>query len=131
MAETSVNAIYREHPEPSAREWMNEFVRTLTEGFRNAMPKPSQGVSRQRNSTRNRNQPSRSNSTDSQGTGTVRLQNNSNGRRKTNYRDKNWRGSNRQNTNSNQPNDNKNSSKGLCKHCKRDNNTSNECEACF
>ena len=75
------------------------------------MPKPSQEGSRQRNSTPKRNQPSRSNSTDSQRTRTVRFQKNSNGGQRTNNRDNNWRGPNRQNTNSNRPNDNKNSSK--------------------
>ena len=59
MAKTSVNAISRETPEPPAKEWMDEFVRTLTEVFKNAMPKPKQEVSRQRNSTPNSNQPSR------------------------------------------------------------------------
>ena len=98
MAETSVNAISSELPEPSTKEWMDKLVRTLTEGFKNAMPKPSQEVSRHRNSTPNPNQPSRSNSTDSQGTRTVRFQINSNGRRNTNNRDNNWRGSNSQNT---------------------------------
>ena len=131
MAETSVNAISRETPEPPAKEWVDELVRTLTEGFKNAMPKPSQEGSRQRNCTPNRNQPSLSNSTDSQGTCTVRFQKNSNGGRNTNNRHNNWRGSNRQITNSNQPNDNKNSSKGPCKHCKSDNHASNECKACF
>ena len=131
MAETSVNAISRETPEPPTKEWMDELVRTLTDGFKNAMPKPSQEGSRQRNSTPNRNQPSRSNSTDSQGTRTVRFQKNSNEGRNTNNRHNNWRGSNRQNTNSNRPNSNQNSSKGPCKHCKRENHASNECKACF
>ena len=67
MAETSVNVISRETPEPPAKEWMDELVRTPTEGFKNAMPKPSQEVSRQRISTPNRNQSSQLNSTDSQG----------------------------------------------------------------
>ena len=129
MAETSVNAISRETPEPPAKEWMDELVRTLTEGFKNAMPKPSQEVSGQRNSTPNCNQSSRSNSTDSQGTRTVRFQKNSNEGRNTNNRDNNWRGSNHHNRN--RPNDNKNSSKGPCKHCKRDNHASNEYKACF
>ena len=79
MAETSVNATSLEVPEPSTTEWKEELVRTLTEVFKDAMPKPSQEVSRQRNSTPNHNQSSRSNSTDSQGTRTVRSQNNSNG----------------------------------------------------
>ena len=131
LAETSVNAISRETPEPPAKEWMDELVRTLTEGFKNAMPKPSQEVSRQRNSTPNRNQTSPSNSTDSQGTRIVRFQKNSNGRRNTNNRGNNWRGSNRQNTNSNHPKDNKNSSQGPCKPCTHDNHASNECKACF
>ena len=131
MAETSVNAISRETTEPPAKEWMDELVRTLTEGFKNAMPKPNPEASRQGNNTPNRNQPSRSNSTDSQGTRTVRFQSTSNGGRNTNNRDNNWRGSNRQNTNPNRSNDNKNSSKGPCKHCKRDNHASNECKACF
>ena len=56
VVETSVNAISRETPEPPTKEWMDELVRTLTEGFKNAMPKPSQEVSRQRYSTPNRNQ---------------------------------------------------------------------------
>ena len=81
MAETSVNAISRETPEPPTKEWMDELVRTLTDGIKNSMPKPSQEGSRQRNSTPNRHQPSRSNSTDSQGTRTVRFQNISNERR--------------------------------------------------
>ena len=131
MAKTSVNSISRENPEPPAKEWMDELVRTLTDGIKNAMPKPSQEGSRQRISTQNRNQPSRSNSTDSQGTRTVRFQKNANGRQNTKNRDNNWRGSNCQNTNSNQPNDNKNSSKGPCKHCKSKNHASNECKACF
>ena len=131
MAETSVNAISRETPEPPTKEWMEELVRTLTDGIKNSMPKPSQEGSRQRNSTPNRNQPSRSNSTDSQGTRTVRFQNNSNERRNNSGRDNNWRGPNRQNTKSNRSNDNKNSSKGPCKHCKRENHASNECKACF
>ena len=57
MAETNVNAISREASEPSTKEWMDELVRT--EGFKKAMPKPSQEVPRQQNSTPNRNQPSR------------------------------------------------------------------------
>ena len=131
MAETSVNAISRETPEPPTKEWMDELVRTLTDRIKNAMPKPSQEGSRQRNRTPNRNQPSRSNSTDSQGTRTVRFQKNSNGGQSNNNRDNNWRGPNRLNSNSNRPNGNKNSSKGPCKHCKRDNHASNECKACF
>ena len=91
MAETSVNAISRETPEPPTKEWMNELVRTLTDGIKNAMPKPSQEGSRQRNSTPNRNQLSRSNSTDSQETRTVRFQNNSNERRINSGRDNNRR----------------------------------------
>ena len=131
MAETSVNAISRETPEPPNKEWMDELVRTLTDGIKNSMPKPSQEGSRQRNSTPNRNQPSRSNSTDSQGTRTVRFQKNSNERRNNSGRDNNWRGPNRQNTKSNRSNDSKNSSRGPCKHCKRENHASNECKACF
>ena len=131
MAETSVNAISRETPEPPTKEWMDKLVRTLTDGIKNAMPKLSQEGSRQRNSTTNRNQPSRSDSTDSQGTRTVRFQKNSSGGQSFNNRDKNWRGPNRQNTNSNRPNENKNSSKGPCKHCKRKNHASNESKGCF
>ena len=131
MAETSVNAISREALEVSNNEWMDELVRTLTEGFKNAMLEPNQEGSRQRNSTPNRNQPSRSKSTDSQGTRTVPFQKNSNRGQNTNNRDINWRGLNRQNTNPNRPTDNKNSSKGPCKHCKCDNHASNECKACF
>ena len=131
LAETSVNAISCEVHEPSTKEWMDDLVRTLTEAFKNSMPKPSQGASRQRNNTLNRNQPSRSNSTDSQGTRTVRFQNNSNGGPNTINRDNNWRGSNRQNMNSSRPNDNRNSFKGPCKFCKRDNHASNECKTCF
>ena len=89
MADTSVNAISRETSEPPVKEWMDELVRTLTEGCKSAMPKPSQEGSRQTNSTPNRNQPSRSNSTDPQGTRTVRFQKNSNGGRNTNNRDNN------------------------------------------
>ena len=89
MAETSVNAISRETPEPPTKEWMDELVRTLTDGIENAMPKPSQEGSRQRNCTPNRNQPPRSNSIDSQGTRTVRFQKNSNGGQSTNNRDNN------------------------------------------
>ena len=59
MAETSVNAISREPPEPSTKEWMDEVVRTLKEGFKNAMPRPSQEVSRQQKSTLKRNHFSR------------------------------------------------------------------------
>ena len=125
MAETSVYAVSREAPEPSCKKWMYELVRTLTEGFKDAMPKPKQGVSRHRNSAPNRNQHSWSNSTDYHGARTVRFQNNSNGGRNTNNLDKNWRGSNRQNTKPNRRNENKNSSKGPCKHCKRDNHSSN------
>ena len=131
VAETSVNAIAREAPEPPTKEWMDELIRKLTEGFKNATLKPCQEVSRPRIITPKRNQSSWSNSTDSQGTRTVRFQNNSNGGRNTNNRDNNWRGSNRQNTISNRSNDNKNSSKGPCKHCKRDNPASNESKACF
>ena len=76
MAETSVNAISLKAPEPSTKEWLDEFVRTLTEGFKNIMPKPSQEVSRERNSTPNRNQPIRPGNTVSQGTRTVQYQNN-------------------------------------------------------
>ena len=71
MAEASVNAISRETPEPPTKEWMDELVRTLTEGFKNAVPKSNPEVSRQRTSTPNRNQSSRSNSIDSQGFRTV------------------------------------------------------------
>ena len=131
MAETSVNAISRETPEPPTKEWMDELFRTLTDGIKNSMPKPSQEGSRQRKSTPNRSQPSRSNSTDSQGTRTVRFQNNSNERRNNSGRDNIWRGPNRQNTKSNRSNDNKNCSKGPCKHCKRKKHASNECKACF
>ena len=131
MAETSVNAMYRETPEPPTKEWMDELARTPTEVFKNAMTKPNQEDSRQRNSTPNRNQLSRSNSTDFKGTRTVRFQKDSNGGGNTNNRDSNCRGSNRQITNSNRRNDNKNGSKGPCKHCKRDNHASNECKACF
>ena len=116
MAEASVNLISREAPEPSTKEWMDELVRTQTEGFKNAMPMPSQERSRQWYSTQNRNQPSQSNSTDDQETRTVQFQNSSIGERNSNNQDNNWRGSNCQNTNSNQPNDNKNNSKGPCKH---------------
>ena len=45
MPKTSVNAISCETPAPPAKKWMDEFVPTLTEGFKNAMPKPSQEVS--------------------------------------------------------------------------------------
>ena len=131
MAETRLNAVSREAPEPSTKDWLDELVRTLTEGFKNAIPNPNQEVSRQQNSTPNHNKRSRSNSTDFQGTRTVRFQNNSKGERKTDNHDNNRRGSNRQNTNSIQPIDNKNSSKRPCKHCKRDNHALNECNACF
>ena len=131
MAETSVNAISRETPEPPTKEWMDELVRTLTHGIKNAMPKPSQEGSPQRNSTPNRNQSSRSNSTDSQGTRTLRFQKNSNGGQSTNNRDSDWRGPNRLNSTPKRPNSNKNSSKGPCKLCKRENHASNECKACF
>ena len=131
MAETSVNAISRETPEPPTKVWMDELVQTLTDGIKNSVPKPSQEGSRQRNSTPNRNQPSRTNSTDSQGTRTVRFQNNSNEIRNNSGQDNNWRGPNRQNTKSNRSNDNKNSSKGPGKHCQRKNHASNECKACF
>ena len=131
MAETSVNAISRETPEPPTKKWMDELVRTLTDGIKNAMPKPSQEGSRQRNSTPNRNQPSRSNSTDSQGTRTVRFQNNSNERRNNSGRDNSRRGPNRLNSTPNRPNSNQNSSKGPCKHCTRENHASNERKACF
>ena len=63
MAETSVNAIFQGAPTPSKKEWMDELVRTLTEGF------DSETV---------RNQPSRSDSIDSQGTRPIRFQNTSN-----------------------------------------------------
>ena len=54
LAETSVNVISRETPEPPTKEWMDELVRTLTERFKNAMPTQSnQEISRQRNSTPN------------------------------------------------------------------------------
>ena len=65
MAQSSGNAISREAHEPSTKEWMDEFVRALTEGSQKAIPKPNKDVSRQRNSTPNRNQPSRSSSTGS------------------------------------------------------------------
>ena len=58
MVKTSVKAISLEALEPSTKEWVDEFVRNLTEGFKNAMPKPSQRVSRRRSKTPNRNQPS-------------------------------------------------------------------------
>ena len=45
VVETSVNAIFRETPEPPSKEWMDELVRSLTEGFKNAMPKSNQEVS--------------------------------------------------------------------------------------
>ena len=131
MAGTSVNAISRETPEPPTKEWMDELVRTLTDGIKNAMPKPSQAGSRQRNSTPNRNQSSRSNSADSQGARKVRLQNNSNERRNNSGRDNNRRGPNRLISTPNRPNSNQNSSKGPCKHCTRENHASNECKACF
>ena len=131
MAETSVNAISREAPEPSTKEWMDELVRTPTEGFKNAMPKPSQEVSRQRDSTPNRNQPSRSISTDSQATPTVRFQNISNEKRNNSGRDINPRGANRLNSTLNRPSSKQISSKEHCKHCKHDNHASNECKACF
>ena len=131
MAETSVNAISRETLEPRTKEWMDELVRTLTDGIKNAMPKPSQEGSQQRNSTPNRNQPSRSNSTDSQGTRTVRFQKNSNERRSNSGQDNNRRGPNRLNSTPNRPDSNQISSKGPCKHCKRENHASNECKACF
>ena len=130
-AEASVNAMSRETPEPPTKEWMDELVRTLTEGFKNAMPKPNPEVSRQRNSTPNSNQPSRSNSTDSQGTRTVRFQNNSNERRNNSGRYNNRRGPNRLNSTSNRPSTTQNSSTGPCKHCKRENHASNECKAWF
>ena len=38
VAETSVNATDREAPEPTSKKWMDEFMPTLTEGFKNAMP---------------------------------------------------------------------------------------------
>ena len=91
MAQISVNAISREAPEPSTKEWMDELVRTPTEGFKNAMPKSNQELSRQRSSTSNRNQPSRSNSTDSQGNRTVRFQKNSDERRNNSDRGNNRR----------------------------------------
>ena len=131
VAETSVNAISREIPEPPTKEWMDELVPTLTKGFRNAMPKPSQEVSRQRNSTPNRNQLSRSNSTDSQGTRTVRFHYSFNERRNNSGRDNNRRGPNCQNLTPNRPNSNQIGFKGPCKHCKRENHASNECKACF
>ena len=112
MAETSVDAISRETPEPPTKEWMDELVPTLTDGIKNAMPEPSQEGSRQRKSTPNRNQLSRSNSTDSQGNRTVRFQNISNERRNNSGRDNNRRGPNRLNSTPNRPNRNQNSSKG-------------------
>ena len=127
MAEASGNAISRETPEPPTNEWMDELVRTLTEGFKNAMAKRNPEVSRQRNSTPNRNQPSRSNSTDSQGIPTVRFQNISKERRNNSGRDNNRRGPNRLNSTPNRPNSTQKSSKGPCKHCKRENHASNEC----
>ena len=131
MAETSVNAISRETPEPPTKEWMDELVRTPTEGSRNAMPQPNPAVSRQRNSRPNRDQPSRSNGTDSQGTRTFLFESNSNERRNNSGRDNNRRGPNRLNSTTNRPNSNQNSSKRPCKHCKRENHASNECKACF
>ena len=127
MPETSVNAISCETPEP--KEWIDELVRTLMDGIKNAMPKPSQEGSRQRNSTPNRNQLSRSNSTDSQGSRSVRFQNSSNERRNNSGRENNRRGPNRLNLTPNRANNNQNSSKGPCKHCKRKNHASNECKA--
>ena len=126
MAETSVNAISREALEPSTKEWVDELVRTLTEGFRNAMPEPNQEGSRQRNTTPNRYQPPRSNSSYSQGTRTVCFQNKSDEIQNNNDRD-----NNRQNSTPNWPNSNQNISKGPCKHCKRESDASNECKACF
>ena len=75
------------------------------------MPKPSQEVSRQRDSTPNRNQPSRSISTDSQATPTVRFQNTSNEKRNNSGRDINPRGANRLNSTLNRPNSKQISSK--------------------
>ena len=131
MAENSVNAISRETPEPLTKEWMDELVRTLAEGFKNAMPKPNPKNSRQRISTQNRNRPPRSNSTDSQGTRTVRFQNIAKERRNNSGRDNNRRGPNCLNSTPNRPNSNQKNSKGPCKHCKRENHASNECKACF
>ena len=56
VAETSVTAVSRGTAEPFTKNWSDELVRTITEGFKNAMPKRSQEASRQRNSTPNRNQ---------------------------------------------------------------------------
>ena len=131
MAKTSVSASSREAPEPCAEDWMEERVRTLTEGFKNAKPNPNQGDSRQRNSTSNHNQSSPSNSTNSQGTRTVHFQNNSNERRKNNGRDNNRRGGNRQNSTPNWPNSSQSRPKRHCKHFKRPNHASNECKVRF
>ena len=131
MTEASVNAVSREAPEPSIKEWMDELVPTLTEVFKNAMPKLNQEVSRQQNSTPNRNQPSRSNSADSHETRAVGFKGNSNERKNSSGRDNNRRGPNRQNSTPYRPNSNQNSSKRPCKHFKRENHALNEFKACF
>ena len=59
--------------DPSNKEWMDEFVQTLKEGFKNDMLKTRPDVSRQRISPSNRNQDSRSNTTNSQRPRAVRL----------------------------------------------------------
>ena len=130
MTEASVNAISLEAPELSTKNWIDEFDRMLTERFKNAMLNLNQEVSEPK-STPNRNQPSRSSTTDSQGARAVRFENNSNERRNNNGRENNRRGLNRQNLTRNRPNNNQGSSKGPCKHCKSKNHASNECKECF
>ena len=131
VAKTSVNAISCATLEPSTKKRMDELVRTSTEGFKNAMPEPSQEASRPCNSTADRNQFARPNSTDSQGNRTVYFQKHSKQRNSYNGGGSNRRELNLQKWSPTRPNSNKTSSKGPCKQCKRSNYASIECKAYF
>ena len=114
MAEISVNAISLETPGPSTKECGDEFNRTPTDEFKNAMLKPNQDISRQRSSTPCRNQRSRYKSTNARGTRTARFQDNSNEGGNDNRQDNNRRGLNCQKSIPNLPKSIQISSRGPC-----------------
>ena len=124
--ETGINMISREGPEPSTKQMMEDFVRTLTEGIRNAMPKTTQSENRQRSPTPIRGS-SRSGSNDSQRGKSVRFEkkgysNNRNGQNQK--QDSQGRYGNRFNRDNG-------GSKEPCRHCKRTNHESKDCKACY
>ena len=130
LAKTSVNAISCDAPEPSTKEFLDEIVRIPTYGLKKTMPKRSPEAFRTQNSTPSGNQHSRSNSTDSQGNGTVHFRIKMN-KSIENGRENNRRVPTRQTSTANRPNNKVISPKVPCKHFKRENHTSNECIACF